>query len=96
MMQASIQHYVDAAISSTINLKEEATPKEIVEGILLANHLGLKGVTFYRENCARTGILTNLKEEEEENDTCPDCGGIMMHMGGCSECQECGFSLCSL
>lgn len=27
--------------------------------------------------------------------TCPDCGGSMVRMGGCTTCQSCGFGTCS-
>ena len=26
--------------------------------------------------------------------TCPDCGGGMVRMGGCTTCQSCGFGTC--
>ena len=78
---------------------------------------GLKGITIYRDGCARSGILITDKAKEgklnridelksemdklileqliEDPDVCPMCGGKMMHSGGCSECQDCGYSPCS-
>ena len=29
-------------------------------------------------------------------DQCPMCGGKMNHTGGCDECQDCGYSPCSI
>ena len=62
-MQSVWQQYVDASISSTINLPEEATVENVEELYMLAWHYGLKGVTVFRENCRRGGILTAEKKE---------------------------------
>ena len=64
-MQAVFQRYVDASISSTINLPNETTVDEIVELYLYAWKMGLKGCTIYRDGCARTGILTVESKEDE-------------------------------
>lgn len=32
----------------------------------------------------------------ENPDVCPMCGGKMNHSGGCRECQDCGYSPCSI
>lgn len=42
--------------------------------------------------------INELAEEElgENPDVCPMCGGTMQHSGGCAECQDCGFSPCSV
>lgn len=63
-MQSVWQQYVDASISSTVNLPEEATVEDVEELYMLAWHYGLKGVTVFRENCRRGGILTTEKKEE--------------------------------
>ena len=47
-MQSVIQKHVDSAVSKTINLPTDITPKEIEETIMLAHELGLKGLTVYR------------------------------------------------
>jgi ribonucleoside-diphosphate reductase alpha chain len=57
-MQASVQKYVDAAISSTINLPKEATVEDVANIYEMAWEAGLKGVTVYRQGCQREGILT--------------------------------------
>jgi ribonucleoside-diphosphate reductase alpha chain len=116
-VQAAWQQYIDASISSTVNVPNEFTVEEVEELYIYAWERGLKGITIYRDGCARSGILiTNqekknrldkidelkneinkLAEEQikEDPDTCPMCGGAMMHSGGCSECQDCGYSPCS-
>lgn len=57
-MQSAWQQRIDAAISSTINLPENTTVEEVENIYLEAWRRGLKGVTVFRNNCARTGILT--------------------------------------
>lgn len=116
-VQSAWQQYIDASISSTVNVPNEFTVEEVEDLYLYAWEKGLKGVTIYRDGCARSGILiTNkskgnrldrideLKNElnelaaeqlKEEPDTCPMCGGKLNHSGGCSECQDCGYSPCS-
>lgn len=66
-VQSVWQRFIDAAISSTVNLKEDVTPDDICDLYITAWELGLKGVTVFRDNCYRTAILTtNDKEEKEE------------------------------
>jgi len=40
---------------------------------------------------------TNMGTTEMRNmmGTCPDCGGVLEHEGGCQVCHSCGFSKCS-
>lgn len=66
-VQSVWQRFIDAAISSTVNLKEDVTPDDIYDLYITAWELGLKGVTVFRDNCYRKAILTtNDKEEKEE------------------------------
>lgn len=121
-MQSVWQRYIDASISSTVNLPKETTVEEVFDLYLLAWKKGLKGVTIYRDGCKRAGILitkdtTSTAKNEKEmtvqqlkdlmdkkiiesimNDPskCPICGGEMMHMNGCHECQECAYSPCAV
>lgn len=57
-VQATIQKYVDTAISSTFNLPNEATIDDIIYIYKNAWKLGLKGATVFRDNCAKIGILS--------------------------------------
>ena len=57
-MQSVWQTYIDAAISSTINLPNSATVRDIENLYILAWERGLKGITVFREGCSRAGILT--------------------------------------
>lgn len=56
-MQSAMQKYVDNAISSTINLKESASPFLIFDLYLYAWAKGCKGITVFRDNCERINIL---------------------------------------
>ncbi len=70
-MQAVLQEHVDTAISSTINLPNSILLEDIEKLYLYAWEKGLKGVTIFRDGCARTGILsttdTKPKESEEKD-----------------------------
>lgn len=69
LVQSTLQQYIDASISSTINLPEDATVDQIYDIYVLAWKKGLKGVTIYRDNCQRQGILTtkDTKKDSQEN-----------------------------
>ena len=116
-VQSTWQEYIDASISSTVNVPNEFTVEDVEELYIYAWKKGIKGITIYRDGCARSGILISdsskktrldkiddLKEELdklaaeqliEDPDICPMCEGKLMHSGGCSECQDCGYSPCS-
>jgi ribonucleoside-diphosphate reductase alpha chain len=68
LMQGVWQKHIDASISSTVNLPEEATIKDVEEIYLNAWTERLKGITVFRNGCKRLGILTtnNSQEKEEE------------------------------
>lgn len=65
-LQSVWQEYVDTAISSTINLPESATIEDIEQIYIHGWRKGLKGVTVFRDNCERVGILTTGKEEVKD------------------------------
>lgn len=56
-VQSHLQRYIDASISSTINLPKEATIEQVADIYVNAWKNGLKGVTVYRSGCKREGIL---------------------------------------
>ncbi len=37
-----------------------------------------------------------MKELSEDPTRCPKCGGTMLMMGGCSECEDCAYSPCAV
>lgn len=65
-VQAALQKYIDASISSTLNLKEEVTVQDVFDIYLKAWELGLKGITIYRNNCQRQAILSSGNDKKEE------------------------------
>lgn len=67
-MQATWQRYIDASISSTINLPNHATIEDVENIYMAAWEKGLKGVTVYRDGCRRSGILTTTKNDDEPQD----------------------------
>ncbi len=66
-IQSIWQKVIDSGISSTINLNENATVEDIMNIYVEANRSGLKGVTVFRENCFREGVLDAGKEKQEES-----------------------------
>lgn len=72
-MQAAWQAGIDASISSTVNLPNEATIDDVKNIYMSAWKNGLKGITIYRSGCKREGVLVvednknqaNFKTEED-------------------------------
>ena len=64
-VQSAWQRHIDQAISSTVNLPESATVEDIYDIYVYAYKMGIKGITVFRDNCARTGILTTEKVEKK-------------------------------
>lgn len=56
-LQATMQEYVDNAISSTINLKEDTSVQDIFDLYMYAWEQGCKGITIFRDNCKRINIM---------------------------------------
>lgn len=65
-LQSILQNHVDTAISSTVNLKKRTTLEEVERLYLYAWEKGLKGVTIFRDGCARVGILTTESNEDKQ------------------------------
>lgn len=125
-VQAAWQKYIDASISSTVNLAEETRVEDIEDLYMYGWEKGLKGITVYRDGCNRRPVLSKESTKNDSNislvrpvqnqiqtlqnmideiiveslkddpDTCPICAGRMNHSGGCEECQDCGYSPCSI
>lgn len=62
--QAIAQKYIDSSISSTVNVPEEFTVEQIEDLYMYSWEKGLKGITLFRENCKRIGILTSNKKDD--------------------------------
>lgn len=66
-MQAAWQAGIDASISSTVNLPNEATIDDVKNIYMSAWKNGLKGITIYRSGCKREGVL--VVEDDKSNTT---------------------------
>lgn len=63
-VQSTWQQFIDASISSTVNVPNEFTIEDVEELYIYAWERGLKGVTIYRDGCARSGILFTEKSKQ--------------------------------
>ena len=67
-MQRVWQNYIDASISSTVNLPYEATPEDVFNIYVDAWRAGLKGITVFRDGCRRASILSTGTPKNDEQD----------------------------
>ena len=104
-IQSAFQKYIDASISSTINLANETSVEEVEDLYFYGWEKGLKGLTIYRDGCKRSGILISdqankskiarLQEElnreiAKELDENPEtCPMCQGHMVHSGGCMEC-------
>jgi ribonucleoside-diphosphate reductase alpha chain len=64
-VQGTIQHYVDASISKTVNAPNSHTVEDVKNLYMKAYDLGCKGITYMREG-SRPGVLSRKEEKKEE------------------------------
>lgn len=92
-MQAVWQKYIDAAISSTVNVPYEFTVEEVEDMYMYAWEKGLKGITLFRDGGARVGILTtdnDHKKENEATDKVVEQKPVLKNPHDKHVCPECG------
>lgn len=65
-VQSTLQRFIDASISSTVNLPKEATVNQVAEIYKESWKQGLKGITVYRRGCKREGILATEMPKSSE------------------------------
>ena len=61
-MQSTWQKFIDASISSTVNVPNDFTQEQVFDLYMYAYDKGLKGITIYRDGCKRSGILTTKEK----------------------------------
>lgn len=66
-MQSVWQKHIDASISSTVNLPNEATVDDVKDLYMYAWEKHLKGITVYRAGCKRAGILNAEPKKDAES-----------------------------
>ena len=64
-VQGAFQQYIDASISSTVNVPNEFSVEDVEKLYNYAWEQGLKGVTIYRDGCARSGVLFTEDSKEK-------------------------------
>lgn len=64
-IQATLQRFIDASISSTVNLPNSTTIEDVADLYLQAWKKGLKGITIWRDGCQRQAILTKEESKQE-------------------------------
>ena len=70
-VQGKWQEYIDASISSTVNLVEDTSEDTIFQLYVTAWQCGCKGLTVYRAGCKKEGVLTVDKPKEEKPPVTP-------------------------
>lgn len=82
-MQSVWQKHIDASISSTVNLPNEATVDDVKDLYMYAWEKHLKGITVYRAGCKRAGILN--AEPNKDNETKPESPSLTLPRGSIIE-----------
>ena len=67
--QADWQVWIDASISSTLNLPKESPVEDVFKAYVVAHELGCKGLTVFRDGCKKEGILKGVAKEEKPEPT---------------------------
>jgi len=84
-MQSAFQKYTDNAVSKTVNLPQNSSPKDVRDSYLVAHRMRSKGVTVYRYGSKSDQVLTietaeknlNKKELVADSEFGGGCEGII-------------------
>ena len=95
-VQATVQKWIDSAISKTTNVPAEWTVEQVDHLYRQAWLMGCKGVTIYRDGSRHEQVLTVVKNQQTQDNNCEACGEILVRADGCISCPNGCFSACSL
>lgn len=85
-MQSVWQKHIDASISSTVNLPNEATVDDVKDLYMYAWEKHLKGITVYRAGCKRAGILNaEPKKDDDKSESKPESPSPILPRGSIIE-----------
>jgi len=70
-MMAAAQPFLSGAISKTVNMPNEATPKDIAEAYFWGWELGLKAIAIYRDGSKQSQPLNTKSSESKGTDAAP-------------------------
>ncbi len=72
-MMGAVQPFLSGAISKTVNMPNEATPRDMEQAYLEAWRLGLKAIAVYRDGCKRSQPLnTGAAKADEAKAAAPE------------------------
>jgi ribonucleoside-diphosphate reductase alpha chain len=66
-MQVAFQEYIDASVSKTINMPNEATIEDVKNIYLAALKYFIKGITIYRDGSLSMQVLETKKKDKDQN-----------------------------
>jgi ribonucleoside-diphosphate reductase alpha chain len=65
-MMGATQPFISGAISKTVNMPADVSPKDVIDAYTMAWKSGLKAVAIYRDGCKRSQPLTTSVEEKKK------------------------------
>jgi len=71
-MMAAVQPFLSGAISKTVNMPNDATPKDIEDVYMKAWQMGVKAVAVYRDGSKRQQALTTSLDKDQSKKTKKD------------------------
>ena len=70
-MMGAVQPFLSGAISKTVNMPAEATPKDVEDAYIESWKLGLKAVAIYRDGSKGQQVLTTSTDKDKDRKAAP-------------------------